>query len=125
MDPKLDRKISNLNLALLSLEKALAAPIQEERDLAGIIKSFEFVYELSWKALRAYLEAQGREAFTPREVFEAGFDSRMIDRADVWPKIMKDRNLTVHTYDQKFAAEMVERIRTEYLPEFQSLFKKL
>lgn len=44
---KIERKINNLKKALKSLEESLDSPITEARDMAGIIKNFEFVYELS------------------------------------------------------------------------------
>ena len=36
-------------------------------------------------------------------------------------QIMKDRNLTSHTYDFSFAEAMVDRIKSIYLSEFESL----
>ena len=115
-----DKKLA-FSSALGSLERALAAPITEDRDLAGIIKNFEFTYETGWKYLRALLEDQGIESNTPREAIEKGYQSKIIQDQATWLGLMKDRNLTVHTYDRKFAEEMVERIRVSYFPAFRDL----
>ena len=37
----------NLERALKSLKDSVSAPIREKRDLSGIIKDFELVYELT------------------------------------------------------------------------------
>lgn len=53
-------KFSNFSIALSALEEACKEPIVNDRDVAGIIKSFEFAYELSWNALKEILADQGR-----------------------------------------------------------------
>ncbi len=115
----LEDSFDNLTSAMESFEKCLKEPIHEDRDLAGIIKNFEFVYELTWKSLKHLLSLEGKEAYTPREVFEAAFEFNIIADEQIWPNIMKDRNLTVHTYDQKFANEMYERILKSYFTVFK------
>jgi nucleotidyltransferase substrate binding protein (TIGR01987 family) len=115
-----DKKLS-FQSDLKSLEAAVAAPVTEDRDLAGIVKNFEFAYETGWKFLRALLDEQGIGSNTPREAIEQGYQAQMIDDEKIWLALMKDRNLTVHTYDRAFAEAMVKRIKEDYLP----LFKKL
>ncbi len=46
------RKIENLNKAFLDLKESLAKPIQENRDVGGVVKAFEIVFEFSWKILQ-------------------------------------------------------------------------
>jgi nucleotidyltransferase substrate binding protein (TIGR01987 family) len=115
-----DKKMA-FESALKSLDSALSSPVTEDRDLAGIIKCFEFTFETGWKYLRALLEHQGIGSNTPRESIEQAYRAKMIDAEIVWLALMKDRNLTVHTYDRAFAEAMVERIRNTYFPEFQKL----
>jgi nucleotidyltransferase substrate binding protein (TIGR01987 family) len=106
-----------------SLEKALASPVTEERDLAGIIKSFEFCYELSWTSLKECLVSQGAEVQGPKDVFRRAWQLGLLKHGaeEMWVKMIEDRNLTVHTYDEVFAREMVERIRDLYFEGFVSV----
>ena len=55
------------------------------------------------------------------QILELGY----IDNESVWLEILQDRNQTVHTYDQKFAQQMCDRIKTKYLPEFKKLLATL
>ncbi len=116
-------KLINLARAVATLEKALSTPVTEERDLAGIIKSFEYSYELAWTTLKATLEAQGQESQGPRDVIKRSWQIGLLKIATerVWLKMIEDRNLTVHTYDEIFAREMAKRIQEDYLPAFLAL----
>lgn len=118
---KIERKINNLKKALKSLEESLDSPITEARDMAGIIKNFEFVYELSWKALKAALEEAGKVTYSPREALEAAYQFQWIEDPELWPKIIADRNLTSHTYDFDLAENLIDKIKLIYFPEFKRL----
>lgn len=107
------------------LRSAISSPITENRDLAGIIKSFEFTYELAWNALKEYLAHQGVTSTTPRDVFSKAFMNDLISNEQAWLDLMQDRNLTSHTYDFNFAREMIQRIQAQYLPEFEKVSELL
>lgn len=120
---RLTQKIGNLKRAVQSLEEALKAPITEPRDIAGIIKNFEFCYELSWKILKTILEENGKTVFSPRATLESAFEFHWIENPDLWPNIIKDRNLATHTYDDVLTMSLVERIKNSYFSEFKRLEK--
>ena len=115
----------NLNKALSALERSVAAPVLEPRDRSGIIKDFEIVYELSWKALKEHLAHQGHETGTARQVFQTAYQLGVIANEETWLRCIEDRNNTVHTYNEGMAAEMCERIGSLYLPEFRQLAQAL
>lgn len=112
----------NLEKALQSLKKACAAPITEDRDKAGIIKNFEFVYELSGKSMKRKLEDEGQQTRSPREVIQKAFEFDYVKDESLWLQIIQDRNLAVHTYNQDLADQLVDHIKTSYLIEFIRLF---
>lgn len=43
----------------------------------------------------------------------------------IWIDALADRNLTVHTYDEKLADKMVKDIAQIYYPELKKLYDKL
>ncbi len=104
-----------------SLERALKSPIVEERDVAGVIKSFEFVFELSWKTLRRLLETLGYDENSPREVYKAAYKAKLLTDEALWLDILDARNLTTHTYDKKKAEELVAKIKSKYVQAFREL----
>ena len=110
---------SLLNLeSLAEFKKACAAPITEDRDKAGIIKNFEFVYELSGKSMKRKLEDEGQQTRSPQEVIQKAFEFDYVKDESLWLQIIQDRNLAVHTYNQDLADQLVDHIKTSYLIEF-------
>lgn len=124
-----ERKLTNIRRALAALQHSLAAPIEDDRDLAGIIKGFEIVYELCWTMLKGRLEQLGIPTQGPRDAVRKAWQNGLLPNdasiEDLWIEMIRDRNLTVHTYDEGFAREMVERIRSSYTPAFESLVESL
>mgnify|MGYP001575611545 FL=1 len=107
------------NDALKRFEEVL----QEEktdfiRDSA--IKRFELVFDLAWKALKAFLEKRGVKCVSPRTCFREAYHQGLIEYDEIWMKMVDERNYTAHVYKEVLA----ERIYKE-LPEALSAFKKL
>src|SRR3990167_1837195 len=81
--------------------------------IAGAIKNFEFVYELSMKMLRRQLEW---EADNPTEIDETGFkdllrmaaEKGLIENVERWFAYRTMRNITSHTYDHEKAQRVYE-----------------
>jgi nucleotidyltransferase substrate binding protein (TIGR01987 family) len=93
----------------------------------SIIQRFEFTYELAWKTLKAYMEYAGLtlETSFPRSIFKEAYANKIIDDEKVWLKLLEDRNLTSHIYDEKLANEIADRIINIYIHKLGSLVKKL
>lgn len=106
--------------ALLKLEEILKLKSSEiVRDSA--IKRFEVVFDLSWKVIKAFLEEQkGISCFSPKDCFREAFKQGLIDYDELWLKMTDWRNLTVHTYSEKFANDLYKK-----LPKILKCFKVL
>ena len=111
--------------ARASLDRALAEPIVTARDEAGAIKNFEFVFETCFKALRDRLANEGLVANSPRQSFVQAYKAGWIDDEETWLRMLEDRNLTVHTYNEGLAHDILERIQRLYAPAFAALSKVL
>lgn len=74
---------------MAALHRSITKPIEDERDLAGIIKSFEIVFELSWTLLKIALRESGIEAAGPRDVIRAAWQSGFLklDTESAWLSI--------------------------------------
>lgn len=117
---KLLDKLQDFFKALEKLERALEKdPKIDDLYLDATIQRFEFVYELSWKLMKGYLEYNGTEVTSPRETFREGFKNGIIDDASDWIKMMENRNRTSHTYDEGTAWEIYGKIKNEYIKMFK------
>lgn len=114
-----------LEQALDRLGEALAVSVKSNPlALDATIQRFEFTYELLWKTIARFTQVQGLNPKTPRAVFQVAFQLGWIKSEDLWLSMLSDRNLTSHTYREKMAVEIYERIHT-YYPEMQRLVRLL
>ena len=118
-------KLEKFKKALVALEAIYLKPMQEDRtNVDATIQRFEFTFELAWKFLKDYFLERDLELHFPKEVIQQAFEVRLIDNEDIWIKMLKDRNMTSHTYDEKLADEIYIRIKS-YVPELRNLLDKI
>lgn len=121
--------LDSLTLALAALrdaldvqQGALSNPAFDDRARvvlrAGVIRTFELTYELSWKFMKRWLdEALGRsavEGVARRELFRLAAESGLIRDVERWMDAHRARNQTSHTYDGGTADEVLA-IAREFL----------
>ena len=102
--------------ALDQLERFFEPPALNELEQQGLIKAFEYTFELAWNTLRDLLRGQGNESLlgsrdTLREAFRL--------------ELIQDRNLTSHTYNRATADAIAANIQKHYLSCFQGLRTRL
>lgn len=92
----------------------------------GLIQAFEYTHELAWKTLQDFLNDKGNEEiYGSKDVVRASFKYGLIEEGEIWMDMIKNRNKTSHTYNEKTAEEIVSVILTSYYTEFQKLKIKL
>ncbi|ETZ07142.1 hypothetical protein P618_200685 [Holospora obtusa F1] len=94
------------------------APPSIQRDAA--IQRFEFTFELAWKALKNLYYEKGVDLNSPKDVFRHAFASGDIQDEKIWLEMLKDRNLTSHTYNEPLACEVFSHL-PKYLNALNSL----
>lgn len=104
---------------LLKTAVELESPTVIER--AGMIQFFEMTFELAWKLLKDYQEEEGFIVKSPRDAIKQAFQYQLISDGQAWLEALQDRNLTVHTYQEKTALEVERKIRLEYFPMLEQL----
>lgn len=124
-DIRWKQRFENFDKSYKLLNKYAKQPITTELERAGIIQFFEMTFELAWKVLRDYLEAQEYLVKSPRETVKQAFQIGLIDNGHVWMDALSNRNLTTHTYDEELANKMTNEIITMYLPELDKMYEKL
>jgi nucleotidyltransferase substrate binding protein (TIGR01987 family) len=108
-----DRTVRQLTTAL-----ALPPPHAEFADVhrAGIIKMFEFTFELAWKTLKDYLYAEGVVAKSPRQTIQEAFQMGIVDNGHHWMEALEARSRMAHTYDDEDSIEAETVIRHNFHP---------
>ncbi len=120
------QRFANYKKAFLQLERILQMPKLNDVEEQGLIKAFEYTYELSWKVLQDLLRERGYTgAPGPRPTIEQSFKDGYVSDGQKWMAMMKSRNLTSHTYDEETATEIIEEIRKEFYPLFLALRNRL
>lgn len=121
-DIRWQQRFANFNKAFTQLERFLLQKDLNEMELQGLIKAFEYTYELSWKTLQDLLKDKGyMDIAGPKPVIEQSFQDGYITDGKGWIRMHISRNLTSHTYDDKTAQEIVLGIKNEYFNLFQQL----
>lgn len=129
-DIRWKQRFSNYTKALsVFLEAVSLAKTRELTQLEkqGLIQSFEFTQELSWKVLKDYLEYQGAasDIVGSRDAVRHGFSAGLIRDGDLWMDMIASRNLASHTYNQETADEILQKCVESYALQFQRLQERL
>lgn len=113
--------LSSLKNAVASMERVWAFACQrinadnlakDEMEVlrAAVIQNFEFTYELCWKFMKRWLEANLSpdllEGVSRKQLFRYAIENHLIVSFDVWIKYHELRNQTSHTYDSAVAEEI-------------------
>ncbi len=108
------------------LEGALALESPDIYQKAGLIQFFETTFELAWKLMKDYLEAEGFvEVSSPRAAIKKAFETGLIEEGHVWMELLLDRNLTAHTYSEGTADKVEQLIQQKYYPVIRKLYETL
>lgn len=95
---------------------------------SGVVAHFNLTFELGWKALQAVLRIHGvDEANTgsPREILQTGYKMGFLDDSTVWLQMLKQRNSSIHIYDEGEVDALILMIRDSFIPAFSKLEKTL
>ena len=116
------QRYSHFSKALSQLSKFIAKGELNELEEQGIIQAFEYTYELAWNLLKDYFEAQGEtNIHGSRDAFRLAFRRGLITEGEIWMNMIKDRTLSVHTYNEATAKKISQAVFEQYYPEFVQL----
>ena len=124
-DIRWKQRFSNYKKALAILRRGIE--LKKTRELSelergGLIQSFEFTQELSWKVLKDYLEYQGFIGIIgSRDAYRNAFNRGLISDGEKWMELIKLRNLSSHTYDESDAVKLETEINGNIINLFSAL----
>ena len=125
-DIRWEQRFSNFRKALSQLKKFIDKGDLSDLEEQGLIKAFEYTYELAWNTLRDYLEYQGTtDIVGSRDAFREAFKSGLISNGELWMDMLSSRNKTSHTYNEETAEKIAESIFQTYYDLFIELEEKM
>jgi nucleotidyltransferase substrate binding protein (TIGR01987 family) len=106
--------------ALKRLEESLAEDITKSKLVVdGTIQRFEFTFELAWKLARVVLDYHAIIANSPRSAIKEAYKMELIKNGNQWIDMLKDRNITIHIYNEKDALKIYRKIKKIHFKNFK------
>lgn len=123
------QRLANYAKALEQLGNAVAtsqARPLSDLEKQGLIQAFEFTHELAWNVMKDYFAYQGNPGIAgSRDAAREAFQQGLIEDGEGWMEMIRSRNLTSHTYQQKIADEICSHILKRYFPLFEQFQRRM
>ena len=74
-DIRWQQRLANFGKAMSQLDAATKENEYSDLERAGVMKTFEFCFELAWKTLKDLLFYEGYDEKTPRDVLRRAFEA--------------------------------------------------
>jgi nucleotidyltransferase substrate binding protein (TIGR01987 family) len=124
-DVRWKQRLSNFDRAFVLLREALerGPSVLSALEKEGVIQRFEYTFELAWKLLKDYLDAEGAviAPVTPRQVIKDAFAAKLVSDGQAWIDMLDHRNLLAHTYDASVFQAAVDAVAMRYLPTLSAM----
>lgn len=121
-DVRWEQRFSNYKKALQQLGEFMEQDELNKLEEQGLIKAFEYTYELAWNTLRDFLLYQGESEISgSRDTIRKSFSVGLIANGEIWMDMLENRNKTSHTYNQDTARDIADAIKNEYYALFCAL----
>lgn len=124
-DIRWEQRFANYRKALNQLQRFIDKGELSILEKQGLIKAFEYTYELAWSTIKDFLEFRGQtDIFGSRDAIRKAFETNLIEDGESWMDMLKSRNLTSHTYNEEVADEICRAILEVYFSLFVQLNTK-
>jgi nucleotidyltransferase substrate binding protein (TIGR01987 family) len=129
LDIRWQQRLANFSMALEQLGSAVATSQQRalsDLEKQGLIQAFEYTHELAWNVMKDYFAYQGNPGISgSRDAAREAFQKGLIEDGEGWMEMIRSRNQTSHTYQQKVADEIGRLIVERYFPLFRDFQQKM
>lgn len=117
------QRLENFENVLAQLVQACSRDRYSDLERVGLIKIFEFCFELSWSVLKDLLFHEGHDVRAPRAAFRKGFEAGFInqDDCDTLLEALDRRTTLSHAYRKNLALEAEALIKGHYQPVLSRL----
>jgi nucleotidyltransferase substrate binding protein (TIGR01987 family) len=126
-DIRWKQRFSNYRKALAQLRRFFEKPTLNELEQQGLIKAFEYTYELAWNVMKDYfVYEQAHITITgSRDAIRAAFQSGLVEDGHHWMDMISSRISSVHTYNEEIAQDIIQKITHTYFRLFERFEQKM
>ncbi|MDR2952541.1 MAG: nucleotidyltransferase substrate binding protein [Treponema sp.] len=128
-DIRWKRRFQNYKKALATLKNAVelaASRSLTDLEKQGMIQGFEFTLETAWNVMKDYLEEQGITGIIgSKGAVRQAVNNGIIEDGQIWMDMIKDRNLSTHSYDVKIAEDLTVEITGSYYKQLATFAVKM
>ncbi len=110
---RLSERIAQAARAIATLQELSARQNLTLVERDAMLQRFEYSFEATWKTVQLFLRTvEGVEAGAPKGVVRAALRSGLLSDGEARAalRMVDDRNLTVHTYNEPLAVEIAARV---------------
>ncbi len=126
LDIRWQQRFKNYRKALSQLRKFISKGELSELEEQGLIKAFEYTYELGWTTLKDFLEHQGHAGiYGSRDAIRKSFELNLVQDGQGWMDMLESRNKTSHIYNEEIAREICQAVQTRYFQLLEQLEKTM
>jgi len=110
-DIRWEQRFSNFMKALSQLKKFIDKGKLSDLEEQGLIKAFEYTFELAWNVIKDYYEYQGVSLFQGRhDAFRLAFNRELIGEGENWMEMVKSRIESTRTYNEETARKVSDAV---------------
>ncbi len=91
----------------------------------GLIKRFEYTFELFLPTLQDFLLSEGIEAKFPRDIIKKAFKYEIVKDGETWLDMLEKRNVLSHIYNEENFRKALELIIGKYYCAMVSVYNYL
>jgi nucleotidyltransferase substrate binding protein (TIGR01987 family) len=108
LDVRWKQRFSNYQRALQQLQEFVEKKPLSKLEQQGLIKTFEYTYELAWNTMKDFYEAQGEVNIQgSKDAIRLSFKRGLIKNGEQWMSMVQSRIETAHTYNEETANRVV------------------
>ena len=120
------QRFANFQKAFSQLTKFIDQGELSELEEQGLIKAFEYTFELAWTTLKDFLEYRGQsDIYGSRDAIRKAFQLNLIEDGENWMDMLLSRNRTSHTYNRETAEQICQAVKNVYFSLFQQSEKQM
>ena len=123
---KCRQRLLSLEKALKSFKEAHSFYLKDPENkiyTMALIQSFEFSFELSWVALKYFI--QYKEIIKLKyaiDIIKQAFNKNIIKDGELWMEMLETRNKLSHIYNEQMAQTFIKEISTKYFKEINNFY---
>ena len=124
------QRLDSFGAALARLDQACAKDSYTDLERAGLVQTFMFTYELSWKTLQALLAFLGFTVNSPRDTFRRAFEAGCLneDDCEAFLRALDTRDRLSHIYsadEARYAEDSIKGELVEVLRRLQITLERV